>query len=140
MEYVQQAAPLEQAYERYVVLALRSLIQCLQFTIPLVTKFSKENPTVFLAITTLLLLYVAWKIIKNIFVILRRLFFIYMLVLVVSIHLRGWDQFISKDIPYFYKTVLTTDNAYKFGSGVKFLVFQFQFYLNYLYNYLQNLQ
>lgn len=140
MEYVQQAAPLEQAYERYVVLALRSLIQCLQFTIPLVTKFSKENPTVFLAITTLLLLYVAWKIIKNIFIILRRLFFIYMLVLVVSIHLRGWDQFISKDIPYFYKTVLTTDNAYKFGSGVKFLVFQFQFYLNYLYNYLQNLQ
>ncbi|KAG0667109.1 hypothetical protein C6P45_005522 [Maudiozyma exigua] len=140
MEYVQQAAPLEQAYERYVVLVLRSLIQCLQFTIPLVTKFSKENPTVFLAITTLLLLYVAWKIIKNIFIILRRLFFIYMLVLVISIHLRGWDQFISRDVPYFYKTVLTTDNAYKFGSGVKFLVFQFQFYLNYLYNYLQNIQ
>mgnify|MGYP003365482998 CR=1 FL=1 len=140
MEYVQQATPLEQAYERYVVLALRYMIQCLQFTIPLVTKFSKENPTVFLTIVTLLLLYVAWKVIKNIFNILRRLFFIYMLVLVISIHLRGWDQFIAKDVPYFYNTVLTTDNAYKFGSGIKFLVFQFKFYLNYLYNYLQNLQ
>ncbi|CAB4256570.1 similar to Saccharomyces cerevisiae YIL040W APQ12 Protein required for nuclear envelope morphology, nuclear pore complex localization, mRNA export from the nucleus [Maudiozyma barnettii] len=139
MNFEQQGAPLEQTYERYVVLTLRYLIQGLQFIIPLVTKFSKENPTFFLILTTLILFYIAWKVIKNIFNILRRLFLLYLLVLVVSIHLRGWDQFINKDVPYIYNTAITTDNAYKVGLGVKFLVFQFKFYLDYLYHSVENL-
>ncbi|SMN21920.1 similar to Saccharomyces cerevisiae YIL040W APQ12 Protein required for nuclear envelope morphology, nuclear pore complex localization, mRNA export from the nucleus [Maudiozyma saulgeensis] len=139
MQFEQQGAPLEQTYERYVILTLRYIIQGLQFIIPLVTKFSKENPTVFLIITTLILFYIAWKVIKNIFNILRRLFLLYLLVLVVSIHLRGWEQFIGKDVPYFYNTIAESDNAYKVGLGVKFIVFQFKFYLEYLYHYVQNM-
>ncbi|GMM55355.1 hypothetical protein DAKH74_019710 [Maudiozyma humilis] len=140
MSFEQQGALLEQTYEHYVVLGLKYIIGALQLAIPFVTTFSKQNPTVFLLVVTTILLYITWKVLKNLFLILKRLVLLYLIILVVSVHLRGWDQFINSDVPYFYNTVATADNAYKFGQGVKFLLVQIKFYANYLYHYVENMQ
>lgn len=140
MNFEQQAEQLEHTYERYLVLILKQLIKVLQIAIPFCVNFSKENPTMFLAIVTFALLYITWKIVKNIYVIIRRLISFYLIVLAISIYLRGWDQFINYDVPYFYNNIMTVDNGYKFGMGIKYSVVQLKFYLNYLYHYLEGLQ
>lgn len=140
MNFEQQGTLLEETYEHYIVLGLKHIISALQVAIPFVTAFSKQNPTVFLLLMTAMTLYITWKVLKNLFLIIKRLVFLYLIILLISVHLRGWDQFVNSDVPYFYNTVATGDNAYKFGQIVKFLLVQIKFYAQYLYRYVENMQ
>lgn len=105
MDFETQGQQLEQTYEHYIILFIRYLISALQFSIPLVTGFAKTHPTAFLVVTSVILLYLSWKILRNIFIIIRRLFFTYLLFACVMIYLRGWDQFIFNDVPYLSRFV-----------------------------------
>ena len=132
----QQTLQVDETYSRYLIIAIRKIILFLQILIPLITNLSANYPHVFIALITLFLVYTSVKIIKNFAKILKRLLFLYLLVLLLSVYLRGIDQFVNYDVPFIYRSVITSDNSHHIVKHIwRFFKTQFDFYTKFLYEY-----
>lgn len=93
----------EQQLQQYIAYFLTKIIRIIQIVIPLIATFSKEHPNVFLVLTFVIVIYMSWRIICNMYTILKRLLFVSVVVLVIFLFLRGFDQVIFKDLPLLFK-------------------------------------
>ncbi|CCF57237.1 hypothetical protein KAFR_0C02440 [Kazachstania africana CBS 2517] len=100
MELEETSLQLEQTYEKYVVFILKQIISFLQFSIPLVISFGQRYPYLFLGLTTIFLVYTVWRIVTNIYYIMKKLLLLYLVIVVIFIYLRGVNQFLNYDIPF----------------------------------------
>ncbi|CCE61948.1 hypothetical protein TPHA_0B02760 [Tetrapisispora phaffii CBS 4417] len=82
------------------------LINVIQISIPFITQFSNAHPTLFLGIISVIIMYVAIRIILSIWSILKRLFYVSLFIFAFLIYLRGIDQFFNNDVPFLYNLVL----------------------------------
>lgn len=95
----------EQQLEEYIALFLTKLVRIIQIVIPLMAKFSKDHPHVFLFFASALVIYVTWRVLCNMLVILKRLGFLLVLLFASFVFLRGFNQVFFQDIPLLYKIV-----------------------------------
>ncbi|KAK5781513.1 hypothetical protein RI543_001061 [Arxiozyma heterogenica] len=106
---------LERDAQRYVVLVLNFFITFLQNLIPLVIKFSSSYPRLFLYSTIVVMLYITWSFLTNLAKLIKRLFYLYIILFVITIHLRGWEQFFIYDLPLVYSQC--RDGLYLFSQS-----------------------
>lgn len=106
---------LERDAQRYVVLVLNFFITFLQTLIPLVVKFSSSYPRLFLYLTIAVMLYITWSFLTNLAKLIKRLFYLYIILFVITIHLRGWEQFFIYDLPLVYNQC--KDGLYLFSQS-----------------------
>lgn len=90
---------LERDIQQYVVTALNYIVLSVQTLIPIVSTFGQTHPRLFLALTFFVVLYFTWSLINNLFRLIRRLFYIYIVLLIIAVYLRGVDQFFTQDVP-----------------------------------------
>lgn len=95
----------EQQLEQYIAFFLTKLVRLIQIVIPLMARFSKDHPNVFLIFTSALVVYVTWRVLCNMVVILKRFLFVSLLLFVCFLFLRGFNQVFSKDLPLLYNIV-----------------------------------
>lgn len=95
----------ERQLEQYIALFLTKLVRIIQIVIPLMAKFSKDHPNVFLFFASALVVYVTWRILCNMMVILKRLFTVFVILSVSFVFLRGFNQVFYQDIPLLYGIV-----------------------------------
>lgn len=100
----------EQQLEEYIALFLTKLVRIIQIVIPLMAKFSKDHPNVFLVFASALVIYVTWRILCNMVVIVKRLAFVSLLLFASFVFLRGFNQVFFEDIPLLYKIVTGNQN------------------------------
>ncbi|EDO15391.1 hypothetical protein Kpol_1063p1 [Vanderwaltozyma polyspora DSM 70294] len=100
----------EEQIQKYISIFLWNIIRIIQFIIPVIASFSKEHPTLFLSLFSLFALYVIYRIFSNIISIIRRLFYILIILFGVFCYLRGFDQVLGKDIPMLYKLLIQDKN------------------------------
>ena len=92
---------LERDAQRYVVWILNFFITFLQTLVPLVVKFS--YPRLFLYLTIMIVLYITWSLLTNFIKLIKRLFYLYIIFFIITVHLRGWEQFFMFDLPLVYR-------------------------------------
>lgn len=95
----------EQQLEQYIALFLTKIVRIIQIVIPLLARFSKEHPNIFLALTSVVIIYVAWRIVCNMITILKRLSLVFLILFIISLYLRGFDQVVYGDLPLLYRLV-----------------------------------
>lgn len=103
---------LERDAQRYVVSILNFFIIFLQNLVPLVIKFSSNYPRLFLYLTIIIFLYIVWSLLINLIKLIKKLFYVYLIVLIITIHLRGWEQFFMFDLPLIYSQFLVGINFF----------------------------
>ncbi|QLG73839.1 hypothetical protein HG535_0F03500 [Zygotorulaspora mrakii] len=95
----------EQKLEQYIAFFLTKLIRFIQIVIPLIAKFSKEHPNVFLTVSIVLIIYTSWRLICNLATILKRMLFVTLSLFIIFLFLRGFDQVVFKDMPLLYSLI-----------------------------------
>lgn len=95
----------EQQLEQYIALILTKLVRIIQIIIPLMAKFSKDHPNVFLFFASALVVYVTWRVLCNTMIILKRLLAIFVILGISFVFLRGFNQVFYRDIPLLYRIV-----------------------------------
>lgn len=95
----------EQQLEQYIALFLTKIVRIIQIVIPLLARFSKEHPNIFLVLTSVVIIYVAWRIVCNMITILKRLSLVFLILFIISLFLRGFDQVVYGDLPSLYRLV-----------------------------------
>lgn len=95
----------DQQLEQYIALFLTRVVRIIQFVIPLVARFSKEHPTIFLVLASATIIYITWRIMCNMVTILKRLSLVFLILFVLSLFLRGFDQIVYSDLPSLYRLV-----------------------------------
>ncbi|QLQ80557.1 hypothetical protein HG537_0D05580 [Torulaspora globosa] len=95
----------EQQLEQYIALFLTKLVRIIQIIIPLMAKFSKDHPNVFLFFASALVVYVTWRILCNMMIIIKRLFTVFVILGISFLFLRGFNQVFYSDIPLFYRII-----------------------------------
>lgn len=95
----------EQQLEQYITLFLTKLVRIIQIVIPLMAKFSKDHPNVFLVFASALVIYMTWRVLCNMVIILKRLFMVFVVIGISFVFLRGFNQVFYQDIPLLYTIV-----------------------------------
>lgn len=95
----------EQQVQQYISIFLTNIIRFIQLAIPVVTRFSNEQPTLFLAIVSVIAAYIAFRVIRNMFTILKRLLYVLCLLCALFVYLRGFEQFFKYDLPLLYNLI-----------------------------------
>ncbi|GAV54205.1 hypothetical protein ZYGR_0AK07070 [Zygosaccharomyces rouxii] len=98
--------PTEEKLAQFIQLALTKIIRIIQVAIPLIARFSAENPTAFIVLTTIVLAFIVLRIVRNIYTIVRRLVFLSLIVFLVLLYIRGFDTVLTFDLPLLYKLIL----------------------------------
>ncbi|CAR28211.1 hypothetical protein ZYGR_0N07030 [Zygosaccharomyces rouxii] len=98
--------PTEEKLAQFIQLVLTKLVRIIQVTIPLITRFSSENPTAFIILTLIVLAFIVLRIIRNIYTIVRRLVFLSLIIFLLLLYVRGFDTVIMFDLPFLYKLIL----------------------------------
>lgn len=112
---------LERDTQRYVMAALNYLVVFLQTLIPLISQFGSSHPRLFLSLTFLVLFYFTYSLLANFVKFIKRLFYIYLIVLGVAIYLRGVEQFFTSDFPLIWSQVMGNCNSFLNSNEYAFM-------------------
>lgn len=97
--------------QHYVMATLNYLVLFLQMAIPMVSQFSTNHPRLFVSIIGFIMFYFTWTLFANFVRVIKRLFYLYMLVIVLAIYLRGFQQFFTADLPLIWSYLRLTMKA-----------------------------
>lgn len=89
----------EENIQQLIVGLLSKVINFLQILIPVIVRFSKEYPTAFIVISLIIGRYVVWRCIMSLYAMVRRLFYLSLVLLVVCAYMRGAELFFEHDVP-----------------------------------------
>ncbi|CAL9734340.1 nuclear membrane organization protein Apq12p [Monosporozyma servazzii] len=112
---------LERDTQRYVMATLNYLVVFLQTLIPLISQFGSSHPRLFLLVTFLVLFYFTYSLLANFVKVIKRLFYIYLIVLGVAIYLRGAEQFFTSDLPLVWSQMVVNSNAFLNSNEYAFI-------------------
>ncbi|CAL9728705.1 nuclear membrane organization protein Apq12p [Monosporozyma unispora] len=112
---------LERDAQRYVMAILNYSVAFLQTLIPLVSQFSSTHPRLFLSLTFLVLLYFTYSLLSNLYNVVKRLFYIYLVVIAISIYLRGVEQFFTSDLPLVWNQMVINSKAFSNSGEYAFI-------------------
>lgn len=88
----------EENIQAFIVNILAQLINVLHLLIPVVVKFSKEYPTAFVAVSTIIALYILYRMVMNLYTMIKRLMYLAILLVIIGAYMRG-EAFFEQDLP-----------------------------------------
>lgn len=129
----------EENIQEFIVNVLAQLINFIHLLIPVVVKFSREYPTVFVTLSTLALLYILYRVLMNLYTMAKRLMYLAVILVLIGCYMRG-EAFFDDDLPKIGNYLWTHREtiAKTASTTVRFLLLTLQRQVTLTYVHLRN--
>lgn len=119
---VEESMSLEEQLQYFALTVFNTTIKFLRFSVPIVVAFAKDHPTITNCLGYLLALYITWKVLCHLAVLVKRVFYTMLIVLCVAIYCRGLVRVVTQDVPMLLQIISTDSTAQAmWRDSVKYL-------------------